>query len=250
VQAEFEDAVGYFLPCFIAQIAFIGWVSQGRVLPILTDASQLLTATEVLKSVAVGLWNPGGQGFKVTAKGGDRSRIVVQWQLMRWFLIATALTLVGILWAFLFDAGRHLEGSSALALFWGWYNIVVLVVTCIVCIELPRRADDLVVGQTLGVRSAGGFGHFEIDRIAGNDIRLLGSAPANQGDVMHLNFGDHEFAGTVQECGRNHFTVEINNSRQDRPLLMHHLYSAAFSVVPNAIDYKSVTSAVLSRAFR
>src|SRR4051794_7049854 len=66
VHASVQDAIGYFLPAFIVQMSIMGWMTQGRVVPIMADISQLLAAHTVLKAVAAGLLQPVGQKFKVT----------------------------------------------------------------------------------------------------------------------------------------------------------------------------------------
>ena len=55
VHANVEDTLSHFVPYFAAQMAIMGWMTQGRVLPIMTDVCQLLAANEVLRAVASGL---------------------------------------------------------------------------------------------------------------------------------------------------------------------------------------------------
>ena len=74
----------------------------------------------------MGLIKPKGQKFQVTAKGGDRSQRLVQWPLLNMFLIYLGLTIGGVVWAFLIEDGTKLRNSSALCLFWSWYNMIVL----------------------------------------------------------------------------------------------------------------------------
>ena len=76
------DGIANFVPYYLAQIAVMAWLSGQRVLPVMTDVSQLLAAREILTAVAIGLFRPKGQKFKVTAKGGDRSKTVIQWRML------------------------------------------------------------------------------------------------------------------------------------------------------------------------
>ena len=77
-----------FLPFYAVQSQVMAWISHGRVVPILTDVAQMLTAPAALKAVFIGLLKPRGHKFKVTAKGGDRSVRFVEWPLLRGFLLA------------------------------------------------------------------------------------------------------------------------------------------------------------------
>ena len=70
----------------------------GRATPVLSDVGQLIVLPQILRACVVGLLKPVGQKFKVTAKGGDRSRRFVEWGLMRPFLFLLV-----------FSAGRDLQ---------------------------------------------------------------------------------------------------------------------------------------------
>jgi len=118
VYAGVPDAISHLVPFFVVQIAVMTWMTRGRVLPIMADLSQLLVATDIAKSVIVGLFKPQGHKFKVTAKGGDRSKHIVQWPLLRIFLVYLGLTIAGVLWAFTLDDNRSLADASAIALYW------------------------------------------------------------------------------------------------------------------------------------
>jgi cellulose synthase (UDP-forming) len=103
VQADVATTLSYYLPHLVAQIGIMGWMAQGRVMPVMSDVTQLLAASQIVRAVAHGLLKPKGQRFHVTAKGGDRSRRVVQWPLLRVFAIYLALTVGGVVWAFLVE---------------------------------------------------------------------------------------------------------------------------------------------------
>lgn len=140
VEASVPDVVRYFGPYIIWVLFALNFVSGGLIIPIVNDVSQLLGALPITRAAIVGLLKPKGHPFSVTAKGGDRTKVVVQWRLMRPFLVLAILTIVGLMIGifsdrFAFnDAG---EGKSVV-LFWSVYNLIVLGVTLTVCIELPR----------------------------------------------------------------------------------------------------------------
>ena len=157
-------------------MAIMSWMTQGRVLPIMTDVCQLLARQRgAASALSAGLVKPKGQKFKVTAKGGDRSQTFVQWPLLRTFLIYLVLTLAGVITAFVVDDGRSLQELSALALFWSWYNIVLLTIACMVCIEQPRKRkaerfdarDQAIITVNGADPLASGAGHFAHRHAAG-----------------------------------------------------------------------------------
>lgn len=144
VNATIPEVLANFVPFFLAVAVALNWISGGLLVPVLNDVSQLLAAPTIVRAVAAGLFKPHGHKFKVTAKGGDRTRTVVQWPLLRLFLGLFALTVLGLLFspvtgvAFDRDAGD----GKWVVLFWTLYNLVVLVVAMVVCVETPRTAGD------------------------------------------------------------------------------------------------------------
>lgn len=64
----------------------------------------------------------------------------MQWDLMKPFLIGLILTLVGLSLGIVSDRFAHYDAGDGkmVVLFWTIYNIFVLALTIIVCIELPR----------------------------------------------------------------------------------------------------------------
>ena len=139
VHSNLDDLLRNFLPFYIWHSFTIAWISHGRSLAIMADVAQLLALPAICKAVVIGLARPKGQKFKVTAKGGDRGQRFVEWQLLRFHAIMLAITLAGIIYAFVL----HLQGDSiaygGLALAWSLYNAIILMIVCFVCIEQPRR---------------------------------------------------------------------------------------------------------------
>ncbi|MGB3279765.1 MAG: glycosyltransferase, partial [Pseudorhodobacter sp.] len=141
VNAEVPDVISYFGVYYLWILMAMNTVARGMVIPVLNDVSQILGAIPISRSAIVGLLNPHGHPFKVTAKGGDRSRTVIQWSLMRPYLIVFLLTIAGLVigiasdWYAFNDAGQ----GKSVVLFWTLYNLLVLAMTLITFVELPRK---------------------------------------------------------------------------------------------------------------
>ncbi|MCX7931227.1 MAG: glycosyltransferase [Rhodovarius sp.] len=140
VDASVPEVIAYFLPYYLAMLIALNWITGGLIVPVLNDVSTLLGAKEITRAGLIGLIRPKGHKFRVTAKGGNRKRVVVQWPLMWPLLIVFLLTVAGLLFSpitgitFDRDAG---EGKWVV-LAWSVYNLVVLAAAMAVCIELPR----------------------------------------------------------------------------------------------------------------
>lgn len=197
VDARVPDVLSYFGVYYLWTLVALNHVSKGNVVPIINDVSQLVGAFQISRAALVGLFRPHGHPFKVTAKGGDRAKIQVQWQLMAPFVIILLLTLAGLTLGMVSDRFAFFDAGDgkAVVLFWTLYNIFVLAFTIIVCIELPRkerhvadapeRADLVIDGKARQVW---------ITALTTGDVRLRGlELPAGQ--VVSLRI---EEVGTLE----------------------------------------------------
>ncbi|WP_234990188.1 glycosyltransferase family 2 protein [Roseivivax lentus] len=141
VDARLPDVISYFGTYYLWILVVLNLLSRGMVVPILNDVSQLIGAIPISRAAFNGLLRPNGHPFSVTAKGGDRSRIVVQWGMMAPFAILLVLTLVGLTIGIASDAFAFNDAGDGkwVVLFWTIYNVFVLSITVIACFELPRR---------------------------------------------------------------------------------------------------------------
>src|SRR6185295_7216753 len=101
VDVRVTDFLAHYLPCFIGQAMVITWLTQGRVMPVMSDVVQLVAAPAIIRAVFSGLIKPQNQKFQVTAKGGERSRRFIEWTMLRTFATLLVLTLVGVVYCFL-----------------------------------------------------------------------------------------------------------------------------------------------------
>ena len=240
------------MPHFVASAIVTGWMAQSRVMPIMTDVTQLLAASQILQAVAHGLLKPKGQKFKVTAKGGDRSQRFVQWPLLNMFLVYLGLTIAGVVWAFLLEDGTKLRDSSALCLFWSWYNIVVLTIACLVCIEQPRyRSAERLATQDLAMVHGGeGASAHRLLDISLGGARLDGAYGGEEGDWMVVDFAGLRLPATVVRRAPNDFAVRFDDVGAARTELIKLVYSGRYSASVARIEPRRVAAAVLERVMR
>jgi len=252
VYAGVPDAISHLVPFFVVQIAVMTWMTRGRVLPIMADLSQLLVATDIAKSVIVGLFKPRGHKFKVAAKGGDRSKHKVQWPLLRIFLVYLGLTIAGVLWAFTLDDNRSLADASAIALYWSWYNIIILTLACFVCIEASqRRRGERFNGEGhVTLTAAGRQLQFPIEDISVSGIRLGGQQPGPIGAPVHIQFDGIDAEAEIVRSFEDGFAVQFAPSKEMRARLIRHVYCGKQDRSMRAIRPSSVATAVVNRVFR
>lgn len=252
VHANVIDAIWYLAPFLVAQWAIFTWLTEGRVLPLMTDLYQMLCSVDVLKAVAAGLIRPKGQKFKVTAKGGDRSQHMVQWPLLRIFGTLLIVTMLGIAQAFLIDQSRPLAESSAIALFWSWYNIIVLTLCCYVCSEQrQRRAGqrfDLEMPVRLSSKATSAL--YRASDISASGMHLIGKAPLPIGSMVNVNFAGIDVDAHIRRSTANGFGLEFALTEQTKAQVLQLIFSGKASTAVTEIKPHLVAKALAARVFR
>ena len=231
VRADVSDTLYHFLPYFIAQTQAVAWLSGARALPIMGDLSHLLAATSIVKATWQGLTKPQGQKFVVTAKGGDRSRRYVQTRLLALFMGFLVLTIVGVCRAFILDPPSDLHSAASLPLFWSWYNIVVLTLACVVCVEQPRfRRSERFDGRGSVARLIvdGRPVFYLIEDISIGGMRLRGVAPAAVGEKATLLLDGKELGATIARSGATDFAIAVDDGFEARAAMIRAVYSGRY----------------------
>ena len=95
INADAQGVLDHYAPSICTPVVVLAWITRGRIMPIVTDAAQLLVCVDAMKAAAFGLIKPKGHRFKVTAKGGERDRLNVQWRLILRFLLPLLLATIG-----------------------------------------------------------------------------------------------------------------------------------------------------------
>jgi len=241
------EGIAHFLPYYIAQVSVMGWLSGLRVLPVMTDISQLLAAREILTAVVVGLFRPRGQKFKVTAKGGDRSHTVIQWRMIRFFGLLLGLTILGVIMAFGGDA--PLQESSAVALFWSWYNMTILIAGIAICIEKPRlRRHDRLLGQlTASVNLDGRTSTYTTADVSLGGVRLLGKTEAPIGTRVTVNLNDAVLQGTIVRRSAEDFAIAFDQTPDTFVVMVRKVYSGTLAAGVSSIQAHKVAGKIVRR---
>ncbi|MFD0986604.1 glycosyltransferase family 2 protein [Methyloligella solikamskensis] len=252
VFANVSDAISYVIPHFAAQVAVIVWISKGRAMPVLSDLGHILCADAIVKSVTIGLFGTKDQKFKVTAKGYDRTKRTIQWPLLRTFLFYLALTFAGILWAFVIDDTRSLADAAGMALFWSWYNIVILVLACLVAVESSqRRAGDRFKAQGMATLTCGGRCYCAPVRdISISGMGLYGAAPAPVGTRLYVEFDELALDAEIAVSYPDRFAIKFALSPSARAALVRHIYGGSYEAQIHEIRPLSVAGALAQRVLR
>ena len=177
VDAQLAEVLTYFGVFFLWGQMVQRVLMPGMVVPILHDVGQLIGAIPISRAAFTGLFKPKGHPFSVTAKGGDRTGITVQWQLMMPFLILLVLTIVGLLLGVFFQRFSYQDAGDGkwVVLFWTIYNVFVLSMTVLACVELPRRERHIADVPDRGILvTDGNIRRYWISSLTIDQARLRG----------------------------------------------------------------------------
>ena len=157
------DVLSYQAPMFLGFIAMMRWLSGGYHVPLLTPASQCFAAFRLVPTMLGSLVKPFGTPFRVTPKGNAIGRARLDRVTFGMALVFFLATILGIA-AHISPDGGLSDGFFPVVMFWSTWNVVILAVVLLMCIEAPRR------------RSEHRFDADELVGIVGPDFRAAGRA--------------------------------------------------------------------------
>ncbi|WP_236024641.1 glycosyltransferase [Arenibaculum pallidiluteum] len=255
VDAPLPEVVLYFGPYFLAVMIALNWTTRGQVVPVLTDVGQMLTMFDAVRAVATGLVKPRGHAFKVTAKGGDRGQIVVQWTMIKRFAWLLALNLGGALWNTLADyapTGSAGDGKWVV-LFWTFYNVTALLLAMAVCVELPRHRRDerFATAEGVVVTAGGRPRRTRLLDLSAGGAKVRGTAGVPLGSELVLDLpGVGAVPGTLMLQGDGFFTLRFADDPALRDRLVRKLHSDRYEGGTTRVRLGSLVADLASRALR
>lgn len=228
VDAALADVLSVFGAFFIWSLVVQRVLMPGMVVPILHDVGQLLSAIPITRAAFVGMLRPKGHPFSVTAKGGDRTKTVVQWRMMAPFLVLLILTVFGLMLGIMFDRfAFHDAGDGKwVVLFWTVYNIFVLSLTVLACVELPRRERHIADVPDRGVLiTKDGIRQEWIRSLTIDEARLRGKSHpvGTTGELRLTGIGDVPV--TVAEKTVDGVRVRLQPTAEQREALLVRFYA-------------------------
>ena len=251
VQADLSDAIAHFAPMVITQVAITTWLGGGRMLPLIADVYQMLIAPEIITVVALTVMRPGGHKFKVTAKGIHYASLNVHWRLLFRFLVLASITILGLAKVFAFDHADLIEDGGALNLFWAWYNLLVLTICCLVCIEQPRRRLDerFSTKERVLIKIGDQARVYEVTDVSASGMRLAGEISDPVGTPANVILGRIESPVVIARKGANDFAVSFIGDGA-REAVTRRVYSDQYGKPLDEIYPSRVLRRILHRLVR
>ena len=249
--SDLYELLRYFLPFYVWHSLTIAWISRGRSIAIMADVAQLIALPAVCKSIVTGLLKPRGHKFKVTAKGGDRDQRFIEWPLLRFHGTLLAITLAGIVYAFVLHRQGDGIAYGGLALAWSLYNAIILMIVCFVCIEQPRRRkaerferDEAVLISVDGVSRLA-----SLKDISLTGARFAAGAPPARGTRVQCAMMGQAVAATVVRTLDDGFAVRFDESLDARVRMIRAFYAGDYVDAVRDVRALPVGRAIVARIF-
>ena len=251
VHSTLEDLLWNFLPFYVWHSLTLAWISRGRSLAIMADVAQLIALPAVCKAIVAGLLRPKGQKFKVTAKGGDRGRRFVEWPLLRFHAVMLALTLAGIVYAFVLQLQGDSIAYGGLALAWSLYNAIILMIVCFVCIEQPRRrkSERFERDEPVMISVDGATRLAKLKDVSLTGARFEVDAPPLRGTRLQCSLMGQAISATVVRSTPHGFAVRFDEEIDTRVRMIRAFYAGDYVAGFAGIRALPVGRAIVARIF-
>jgi cellulose synthase (UDP-forming) len=251
VNASIDEIFTYFLPYFLATMIALNWTTKGKIVPVLHDVGQILTMFEIIQAAAVGLLRPRDQKFRVTAKGGDRHAKFIQWAMLRRFGAIAAFTILGMVYSCLSDYAPSPGEGTTVVMFWTFYNLTVLALAMIVCIELPRFEQDEIyeTSEEVQIKIGKDVVPARLLNISAVGARVQGLCPVNAGtDLVLCLDGVGDLRTAVSAVEYDAFEVSFLCDDAQQQLMVRKLHSSAYRLGTTKVSLKGLLAWIIHDA--
>lgn len=134
-----EQFMFYGVPALIGFWFYGPWITDRKTLPIFTEVTQLVAAYAVTRTMISACIRPFGRPFKVTAKGLDRSKVVVHWKLASFFIVLMMCLMAGAVNTVM---TAEMSGGIVFNLAWTLIALMLDLAAIIACVDLPRPRQE------------------------------------------------------------------------------------------------------------
>ncbi|ENN89335.1 Beta 1,3 glucan synthase catalytic subunit [Rhizobium freirei PRF 81] len=122
---------------------YSSWISERRTLPLFTEVTHALTAVPITITLLQAVRKPFGRPFKVTEKGGDRSKVRIHRPTALFFAAVAALSGASVIRVvYGWDAPVEFSARDCLNLIWSAVAMIIAFTSLLCCIELPRLDQE------------------------------------------------------------------------------------------------------------
>jgi cellulose synthase (UDP-forming) len=164
------------------------------------------------------------------------------------FVALAAITILGLIKVFAFDSSDLIEDGGALNMVWAWYNLLVLSICCLVCVEQPRRRTDerFATQEKAIVRIGDDVGLYDVRDISAGGLRLAGAITGPVGSSANVIISNFECEAVIARKGEYEFALRLIGD-EAREAMTQRVYSERYGKPIDEINVGKVFAGILQR---
>lgn len=251
-EADYLSFLRYGVPALLAQIIYMGWVSRSRTLPLFMEATHAVTCFAITATLLSSIVKPFGRPFKITDKGGDRSRPRVHGKLAAAFGLIAASSAASIVWAFVSPyAASEISAIDFFNLLWAAIAMLVAFVAFLVCFELPRGEEMFPAGDDGWLAADDELRPCRVAALSLSSAQLVcshGYPPDRPGSRVHLHL---EWLGwtsvTIVSRADTLLLVRLEPDFEQRRRLVVELFSSSCGAITSEASLRGALAGLARR---
>lgn len=253
-EADYLSFLRYGVPALLGTIIYMGWISRSKTLPLFMEATHAVTCFAVTATLFSALVRPFGRPFKVTDKGGDRSKPRVHGKLAAIFGAIAANSAAAIVWAFVSpNAASEISSIDYFNLLWAGIAMLIAFIAFLVCFELPRGEDLFPSGEAGWLAQSGEVVPCKIEALSLSSARVAGpphhrmTRPGTR-LPLHLD-GLGWLEASVEAVSRTTTHLRLQPDEAQRRQLVVRLFSSSRGVITDRARLRGALAGLARRGF-
>jgi PilZ domain-containing protein len=171
--------------------------------------------------------------------------------MLRVFLPMLALNLGGIVFSVV-DRTATVSDATTIALLWSWYNVIVLILACVVCVEQPQRRyrHRFPMHEKIQLRLQDTIYTFPVRDISVSGIRLIGESPLRARQQSEVMIGGKLLQARAARNTEDGFTLAFEPSLRNRAIVIKYVFSKNYLMAFSGVSPKTLGFSIFARLFR
>ncbi|CCE01363.1 cellulose synthase catalytic subunit [Bradyrhizobium sp. STM 3809] len=252
-EADYLSFLRYGVPALLGTIIYMGWISRSKTLPLFMEATHAVTCFAVTATLLSAAIRPFGRPFKVTDKGGDRSRPRVHGKLAAIFGLIAASSAAAIVWAFVSpNAASEISSIDYFNLLWAGIAMLIAFIAFLVCFELPRSEDQFPIAEAGWLAHRGEVVPCHVEALSLSSARLAGlrRGATTPGSAMPIHLdGLGWIDASVESVSKKTMQLRLQPSEAQRRQLVVRLFSSSCGVITGQARLRGALAGLARRGF-
>jgi cellulose synthase (UDP-forming) len=146
---------------------------------------------------------------------------------------------------------RALHAADGMALFWSWYNIILLTLACFSCIELGqrRKGDRFAAHENVRLHYNGRSAEWFMLDISVSGVRFSGAHSFEIGQEVEIELGKRMLKAKIARLTPDGFALAFAPTLEARVAAIQFVFSGRFSSEDAPIAPKALAKALIARVF-